>query len=156
MTVFELVATGGTFDIIHVGHKSLLAKAFELSNFVIIGLSSDEFAKQKGKEIINKYEYRFNALTKFLKKFEGKFKIHKLENDFGPAVLQDKVQALITSSETQKKGELLNKLRLERGISQVEIIPVNMILAEDGNRISTTRIRNSEIDVNGNILKIDK
>ena len=41
---FSLVATGGTFDEIHVGHVALLAKAFEIGKKVIIGVSSEEFA----------------------------------------------------------------------------------------------------------------
>ena len=41
---FELVALGGTFDIIHVGHIALLEKGFSISKKVIIGLTSDEFA----------------------------------------------------------------------------------------------------------------
>lgn len=49
MAKYELVATGGTFDIIHKGHIELLKKAFEISSTVIIGLSSDELAEKKGK-----------------------------------------------------------------------------------------------------------
>jgi len=54
------------------------------------------------------------------------------------------------SEETSNKGEQLNKLRLEQNKSPVAIIVVPMILAKDGNRISTTRIRSSEIDAQGN------
>jgi len=50
----------------------------------------------------------------------------------------------------------LNKLRTERNLSTVEIIVVPMTLAKDGKRISTTRIKNSEIDSDGNLLPIDK
>ncbi|MFY9868655.1 MAG: adenylyltransferase/cytidyltransferase family protein, partial [Candidatus Nitrosopolaris sp.] len=49
---FNVVATGGTFDEIHIGHLALLSKAFELGKRVVIGVSSDEFAdrvKGKGK-----------------------------------------------------------------------------------------------------------
>lgn len=156
MAKFELVAIGGTFDIIHAGHKILLAKAFEISNEVIIGLTSDNLATRKGKRLVNDYKYRYDVLIKSLKKFEDKFQIHKLENDFGPAVLQEKVQALIVSEETERQGVTLNKLRAERNLQPVEIILVPMVLAQDGTRISTTRIRNSEIDKDGNLLSIDK
>ena len=50
MSKFSLVAMGGTFDIIHQGHLTLLANAFEISNKVIIGLTSDEFVQKKGKK----------------------------------------------------------------------------------------------------------
>jgi len=47
MTKYELVATGGTFDVIHKGHMELLEKAFSISSNVIIGLTSDELAEKK-------------------------------------------------------------------------------------------------------------
>ena len=74
-----------------------------------------------------------------------------LDNDFGPAVIEGDVNALVVSEETSNKGELLNKLRQEQNMSPVTIVVVPMILAKDGSRISTTRIRNSEIDIQGNI-----
>jgi len=46
-------------------------------------------------------------------------------------------------------------LRFENNLPPVEIIVVPMFLAKDGIRISTTRIKNSEIDSNGNLLSID-
>ena len=46
---FNLVALGGTFDIIHAGHIALLEKGFSISKKVIIGLTSDELAEKKGK-----------------------------------------------------------------------------------------------------------
>ena len=39
MTQFDLVAMGGTFDLIHAGHVALLTKSFSISYKVIIGLS---------------------------------------------------------------------------------------------------------------------
>ena len=157
MAQFELVATGGTFDIIHMGHKSLLAKAFEISDMVIIGLTSDEMAGRKGKNIINGYVQRSHVLAKFITEhFDSNFQISKLEDDFGPAVLQERVQALVVSEETQNRGAALNLLRAKRGILPVQIILVPMSLAKDGIRISTTRIRNSEIDMDGNLLSMEK
>jgi len=50
MAKYELVATGGTFDIIHKGHIELLKKSFEISSTVIIGLTSDELAEKKRKK----------------------------------------------------------------------------------------------------------
>lgn len=158
MTKFSLVAMGGTFDIIHKGHLTLLSNAFTISDRVIIGLTSDELAKKKGKNLVNKYTQRFENLTSVLTKnfLNASFQISKLENDFGPAVLEKEVQALIVSDETSNQGNILNKLRSEKNLPHVQIITVPMSLAEDGTRISTTRIKNSEIDVDGNLLSIDK
>lgn len=158
MAKFSLVAMGGTFDIIHKGHLALLSNAFTISDKVIIGLTSDELAKTKGKTLVNKYTQRLENLTSVIAKdfLNASFQISKLENDFGPAVLEKEVQALIVSDETSNQGNILNKLRSEKNLPPVQIITVPMFLAEDGTRISTTRIKNSEIDVDGNLLSIDK
>ena len=153
MAKFDQIATGGTFDIIHKGHLELLKKAFEISSNVIIGLTSDEFAEKKGKKIVNDYSSRLATLISVIEqKFpNSSFRISKLENDFGPAVLEEGVQALIVSEEKSLQGKVLNKLRAEKNLSEVEIVVVPMALAKDGKRISTTRIRNSEIDHEGNL-----
>ena len=150
---YEIIALGGTFDIIHAGHIALLKRGFAISKKVIIGLTSDKFALKNGKELVNKYEKRHSSLKLLIEeKFLGsKYEIAKLENDFGPAVVEGKVEALIVSTETQDKGEILNKLRAEKNLQPVKIISVSMVLAEDGNRISTTRIRDMEIDFNGKL-----
>ncbi|MGB0641867.1 MAG: phosphopantetheine adenylyltransferase [Nitrosopumilus sp.] len=158
MSKFSLIAMGGTFDIIHHGHLTLLSTAFEISEKVIIGLTSDEFVQKKGKNPIHKYDERLKNLTSLIfKKFPNSyFEISQLNNDFGPAVFEKEVQALVVSDETKNQGNILNKLRTERNLSPVEIIVVPMTLAKDGKRISTTRIKNSEIDSDGNLLPIDK
>ena len=157
MSKFSLIAMGGTFDIIHRGHLTLLANAFDISDKVIIGLTSDEFVQKKGKNPIHKYDERLKNLTSIIfKKFPNSyFEISQLHNDFGPAVFEKEVQALVVSDETKNQGNILNKLRTERNLSPVEIIVVPMTLAKDGKRISTTRIKNSEIDSDGNLLPID-
>ena len=157
MSKFSLIAMGGTFDIIHRGHLTLLENAFEISDKVIIGLTSDEFIQKKGKTPIHKYDERLkNLLSVIFHKFPNtNFEISQLNNDFGPAVLEKDVQALIVSDETSDQGNVLNTLRTERNLPPVEVIVVPMFLAKDGVRISSTRIKNSEIDSDGNLLPID-
>ena len=157
MSKFSLVATGGTFDIIHRGHLTLFSDAFTISDKVIIGLTSDELAEKKGKAPINKYEKRLENLTEILSKEfpDASFQISKLNNDFGPAVLEKDVKALVVSDETSDQGDVLNQLRAEKNLPSVKIITVSMVLAKDGTRISTSRIKNSEIDTEGNLLSID-
>ena len=151
---FKLVAIGGTFDIIHVGHLSLIEKASSISKRTIIGLTSDSLAARNGKNITNNFKQRFENLEKTLKeKFpDSLFEIAELNDDFGPAVIEGDVDALVVSEETSKKGDTLNDMRKERNLSQVAIIIVPMKLASDGDRISSSRIRNSEIDASGNVL----
>ena len=63
MESFDLVAMGGTFDIVHKGHMALLSKAFSISSNVIIGLVSDELAAKKGKKPQNDYSQRIILST---------------------------------------------------------------------------------------------
>jgi len=158
MSKYALVAMGGTFDIIHKGHLTLLSNAFKIADKVIIGLTSDDLAEKKGKTLTHKYEQRLETLTSIISKEfpNSSFQISILDNDFGPAVLEKEVEALIVSDETSNQGNILNRLRAEKNLPPVEVVIVPMFLAKDGTRISTTRIKNSEIDVDGNLLSIDK
>jgi pantetheine-phosphate adenylyltransferase len=144
---------GGTFDIIHSGHMALLNKAFSISTKVIIGVTSDQLAVKKGKNPENDYSKRISLLKSTIEENfpDSAYEISKLENEFGPAVLEESVKALIVSEETSDKGILLNKLRAERNLSPVKIVVVPIVLAKDGKAISTTRIKNSEIDSHGNL-----
>ena len=153
MEQFDLVAMGGTFDIIHDGHMALLNKSFSISSKVIIGLSSDQLATKRGKNLVNDYSKRLSSLKSVIEKNfpNSSYEISKLENDFGPAIIEGSVKALIVSEETSDKGLHLNELRVERNLSPVEIVVVPMVLAKDGKSISSTRIKNSEIDSNGNL-----
>lgn len=151
---YGMAATGGTFDIIHKGHRALLDAAFDLSDMVIIGLTSDEMiASRAAKRTLHAYDERLANLKKFLharSRPESSYVISRLDDDFGPAVLTPEVRALITSQETACKGDALNHMRRSRGLGPVDIVEIPMVPAYDGRRISTSRIRGMEIDADGN------
>jgi pantetheine-phosphate adenylyltransferase len=154
---FDLVATGGTFDEIHVGHLALLSKAFDIGKKVIIGVTSDEFAaKAKGKNKINHtYDERVSNLREIIQKKIGNviYEISKLDTPYGPVDVLGDVDAVVASAETAKKGHEINEIRSRNGLRPVTIIAVDIIRAEDGNPISSTRIRTGEIDASGKLLK---
>lgn len=154
MKKYKTVALGGTFDILHVGHLELLRKGFGISAKVIIGLTGDELAAKKGKHLIHDYAQRYHTLEGTIQQnFPGvAYTISKLENDFGPAVLEKEVEALVVSEETAFQGNELNLLRRQKNLPDVDVIVIPMVPAKDGTRISTSRIKSAEIDSNGNIL----
>lgn len=57
------VITYGTFDLLHYGHINLLRRAREFGDYLIVGLSSDEFNREeKGKECYFTFEQRKTML----------------------------------------------------------------------------------------------
>ena len=52
------ILTYGTFDLLHVGHINLLKRAKALGDYLIVGLSTDEFNKIKNKDCFLPYEQR--------------------------------------------------------------------------------------------------
>ena len=57
------VLTYGTFDLFHVGHIRLLERARALGDYLVVGLSTDEFNLGKGKTSVFSYSERFSILT---------------------------------------------------------------------------------------------
>lgn len=56
------VLTYGTFDLLHVGHINLLRRAKALGDYLIVGISSDNFNARKGKEAYYNFEQRKEIL----------------------------------------------------------------------------------------------
>jgi len=52
------VLTYGTYDLFHYGHLRLLERAKELGDYLIVGISTDEFNHIKGKVCVYPYEER--------------------------------------------------------------------------------------------------
>ena len=54
----KIVITYGTFDFLHIGHVNILRRAKELGDWLIVGLSTDAFNRQKHKQSFSNYEER--------------------------------------------------------------------------------------------------
>jgi pantetheine-phosphate adenylyltransferase len=156
MRKFQKVAVGGTFDELHRGHMTLLGKAFEVGEKVVIGLSSDEFVSKMDKpHITASYAERHRELEAFLELsgLAARAEIVPLNDPCGLTISGKGLEALVVSKETQKTAERINEKRQKTGLAPLEIVAVNMVPAENNTPISTTRIRTGEIDRNGHVLK---
>ncbi|MFQ5909601.1 MAG: inosine/xanthosine triphosphatase [Thermoplasmata archaeon] len=147
------VCVGGTFDGIHKGHKALLAKAFEIGDEVLIGLTSDEMAQSERSYSVSPYEARKAALSNYLAASgHSEFVIVQIEDRFGPA-RSEPIDAIVVSRETRTAAEELNEERVRAGLNPPRIVDVDMVLAEDCVPISSRRIRLEEIDESGKMVR---
>ena len=144
---YKKVAVGGSFDVLHVGHRALLDKAFDVSEYVLIGLTSNKMA---GKDAAA-YEKRKRGLEDFLE-HERQYHIVELNDPLGDAVRDRGIDAIVVSEETVPRALEINELREKKGFKALEILSVPLVLTEDGRPISSTGMKRGEIDREGRVL----
>jgi len=153
---FGIVAVGGTFDEFHKGHRALLTKAFEVGNHVLIGLCTDDFAKELRKpHEVATYKERLRGLEDFLRKngVLSRAETLPLHNPYGVTLSNTSLDAIVVSRETEPRAHEINEKRRARGLPPLEVVAIEMVPAENHIPVSTTRIRRGEIDREGRLLK---
>ena len=156
MRKYKNVAVGGTFDEFHKGHRALLQKAFEVGEHVLIGLSSDDFAKKLRKSHrIAAYDERLGNLEHFLRRMNtlDRAEIIPLDDPYGVTLSRSSVEAIVVSHETEPRAYEINEKRKVKGLPRLNVIVIKMVPAEDKVPISTTRIRLGEINHEGHLLE---
>ncbi len=142
------VVVGGTFEYLHRGHRELLKKAFEMGDYVLIGVTSDDFKR----ECTKSFKERRKAVENFVRGFGKKYEIVEIHDKYGPTLEED-FDIIVVSPETRKTAEEINRLREERGMKRMEILEIPLVIGEDLLPISSSRIRSGEIDTEGKRLK---
>jgi pantetheine-phosphate adenylyltransferase len=150
------VALGGTFEIIHKGHRTLLAKAIALAlgDEVLIGLTSDHMANMTRSRLVLPYKDRELVLRAFLERsYPGlDYQIAMLNDEFGPAAHLEDLEVLVVSENTYPTGVRLNEHRESKGLQPLQLVKIGQVLADDGKPISSTRVLAGECDADGRIL----
>lgn len=145
------MVVGGTFDILHEGHKALLRKAFKLGE-VTIGLTSNIMARKMKKREVEDFKRRKKELEDFIaKEFKVEPRIVKIEDKFGPTLKED-FDYIVVSPATRPTATLINRARQKGNKKPIKIVKIEFVLAEDGKPISATRILKGEIDRQGKLL----
>ena len=151
---YRKVSLGGTFDKLHDGHKRLIQQALDIGETVLIGVTTSNMLDKKPKtHEIDSYQVRVMEIEGFLKERKAmeRVVITPLDDPYGPALTDEEVEVLVVSRETAFRAREINRLRRGRGIKPLKIRVIEMVLAEDGVPISTTRIRRGEISREGGL-----
>jgi len=146
---------GGTFSVIHHGHLSLLWTAFSAAEKVVIGLTSDSLVEKLGKSYeVPPYEVRLKKLKKVLEEHEWlhSAEIVKIDDPYGPSVTDQTIDAIVVSPSTAGRALEINNMRMDKMLTQLEVVVCPMVLAEDGQPINSARIRSGEISPEGRLL----
>ncbi len=146
------IAVGGTFDQVHIGHVSLLTRAFELGEVVFIGVTSDSLVKRLHKQHrVHSFATRTRGIRRFLRSrgWIARARVVQLNDPFGPATRRKRLDALVVSEDTRSSGKRVNALRGLRNLPALRIYVVKMVNAEDNAPVCTTRIVRREINGRG-------
>ena len=142
-----LCLVGGTFDCFHAGHQALLEAALNCDS-VEVWVTSDAIAAGKDPRIRPQSERQQDILD-----WAGEHPVstHSLEDSWGPAPSRPEATHIVCTPETRDNCETINQMRIEGKLPPLEIIEVPHVLAEDGQSISSSRIRQGSINRDGNL-----
>ena len=147
------VATGGTFNVIHVGHETLFETAFSVGDSVVVGLTSEEFARSIKKVPVRPYEERRKGLERFLSRYGKPFEIVPISDPMGTAATSAELDAIVVSSETRSTASDINERRVRQGLSPLKVYCIRSVKGDDAMTVSATRVLKGEIDRDGRRLQ---
>jgi cytidyltransferase-like protein len=155
MGKFNLVVCGGTFDLFHAGHKSFINDVLAQSEKVLLGITSDAYIQNfKNNLDVEDFQTRKFAVEQYLNSISAtaRVQIVGINNAYEPYLETSRdYEAIIVTEQTEQTAKEINLKRQQNGIPQFEVIVSVMKKAEDGGIISSTRIRNGEINRDGRL-----
>lgn len=142
---------GGTFDHFHLGHEHFLSSALADSHHLTLGLVVNSLSPKPYSSQIEPYPVREQTLRQFLKSIhaESRVTIIPLHDVFGTSLTDSSIDAIFVTVETSPNAELINRERVTRALPPLPIITVAHVRGDDGEIISSSRIREGIIDRTG-------
>jgi pantetheine-phosphate adenylyltransferase len=155
MGKFNLVVCGGTFDLFHAGHKAFINDVLIKSEKIVLGITGDAYVRNfKNNLGIEDFQIRRKTVEQFLDSIsaQNKVQIVEINSAYEPYLeTSTDYQAIVVTEQTKQAAIEINSKRKQNGTPQLEIIVIPMKKAEDGGFISSTRIRNGEINRDGRL-----
>lgn len=150
MAKYDFAVCGGTFDLFHKGHEKLIEKALDSSKKTLIGITSNAYVKKfKNNSSIADFKIRKRSVLDYINKKHAleKVIIVEINSAYEPYLETSKeYDAIIVSSQTKKITHAINQKRKNNNLQQLEIVVSPDALAQDKRLISSSRIRNGEIN----------
>lgn len=147
------VAVAGTFGPVHDGHRSLLETALEVgADGVVVGLTSDRFAGSSRERKVPAFTDRAEALRRefdALDRWNRDIELREIASEHDFAASDGSLEAVVVSRETADEVPGLNDERRANGLEPLVAVVVPLVRAEDGERISSTRVVAGEVDEHG-------
>jgi pantetheine-phosphate adenylyltransferase len=154
--LYKQSVLGGTFDHLHLGHKKLIDTAFEQSEHVTIGLTNPAMYQNKLlADFIEDYSLREESLKNYLKEkdFLNRATIISIADIYGTTLQDNKIEAIFATEENLQNINLINSKRKEISFTELKVIIVSYVKDNNGENISSERIRKGEIDREGFVYK---
>lgn len=158
MKKYNQVVCGGTFDLLHKGHKKFLQDILNLSGEVLVGITSNEYVSKFKQEGIEDFEIRKKLVLDFLASLgvSDRVEIVSINQAYEPLLTSKfSPRAIAVTLQTKKTAIEINDKRKKLGLPELIIEVIEMERAEDGEEISSSRIRNGEINREGRLFLRD-
>ena len=128
---FDNVCIGGTFDNLHNGHKILLSTAqLKCNKSLTIGVTDESMVRNKTLfELIEKPEKRIEKLNHYLQDVDPfiNYNVVRISDPFGPAIVDESLQAIIVSEETVRGGHKINEIRSSKSMPELKLEAIKVL-----------------------------
>eukprot|EP00613_Pedinella_sp_CCMP2098_P043231 CAMPEP_0171794722 /NCGR_PEP_ID=MMETSP0991-20121206/68306_1 /TAXON_ID=483369 /ORGANISM="non described non described, Strain CCMP2098" /LENGTH=455 /DNA_ID=CAMNT_0012405201 /DNA_START=12 /DNA_END=1376 /DNA_ORIENTATION=+ len=132
----QKVCVGGTFDLLHTGHKILLTVAaltVSERGLLVVGVTGEALLKQKAlADLIQPESFRAAAVTTFLRALRPnipglvtaglRVEVSMLKDPAGPAATDSELTSIVASRETSGGCEACNAKRRANGLGSMSVV----------------------------------
>ncbi|MCQ2086168.1 MAG: inosine/xanthosine triphosphatase [archaeon] len=146
------IAVAGTFNALHVGHKTIIDRALSFGGEVFIGITSDDMARCS-RGFVNPYHIRYKSVKDYVESKGKECFLFEINDVYGPSNIMRDVDILVVSEETFENGKKV--IGRFSAIKKIELSVVKMVSKTDGSKISSTDVMNGVCSRSGNMEAMD-